>query len=280
MKNNNVIQMKKYTLLDKSLSAIKDKSINLLVLKGETGWGKTKTTLDYSKKNEINYEYINNYATPLSFYKLLYKNRKKDVLIFDDLQSINDTKIMSMIKAVCWVSEDNKRIINYYSTSKILEKEGIPNSFEFDASIILIFNNSFAGFEPILDRGVCINFDFSFKEKIKILENFQKGAKIEDDVLKYIKKNCNQATKNLSIRTAVILSNLKRAGYDFKMFAQEILKTDNEIQELINMSAEDWCKNSHKHLATYYRKCKKHNLPTPIQQKRKELKNKKIHTFK
>ena len=91
----------KYELLYKGLEAVSKGTINLLILKGLPGTGKTYSTLKYVKEHNINYEYVNNYATPLAFYKLLYENRNKDIIIFDDMQSAGDPKIKSMFKSVC-----------------------------------------------------------------------------------------------------------------------------------------------------------------------------------
>ncbi len=248
---------KKYELLDKSLKAVSEGTINLLILKGLSGTGKTYATLKYVKNNSLNYKYINNYATPLAFYKLIYENRNKDVLIFDDVQSINDPKIKSMLKSICGELDDNKRVVSYHSTSPILEKEGLPDSFELDVNIILIFNDDISGFEPIVNRGVSIDFFFDFKEMFEVLKTFKEVAGIEQVVMDYVEQNCNQATSNLSIRTLVILSKLHRAKYDFKLFAKEILKTDEGMRDLIEMSSKEWVNKTGMNRATYYRKKKK-----------------------
>ncbi len=248
---------KKYELLDEGLKALSESAINLLILKGGSGTGKTYTTLKYVKDNDLSYKYINNYATPLAFYKIVYENRNKDILIFDDVQSINDPRIKSMLKSICGELDDGKRIVSYYSTSPILEQNDLPPSFELDVNIVLIFNDSILGFEPIINRGITIDFFFNFKEMIEVLETFKESANIDEDVLEYVKQNCNEATSNLSIRTLVILSKLKEKGYDFKKFAGEILKTDEGLHDLIEMSREEWCDKNNKHIATYYRKKKR-----------------------
>jgi len=256
-------KIKKYQLLNESLEAIKGNTIKLLILKGEPGFGKTHSVLKYVKENKLNYKYVNNYATPLSFYQLLYENRKRDIIIFDDLQSMNDPKIKSMFKSICWESENNKRKINYHSTSFLLEKHNLPSSFEIsnhNLKIILIFNDNPLGFESIIGRGILISLNFSFDEKLEIFNSIKTKAKIDDDVLAYTQQNCNQATKNLSIRTLVILSDLKKAGHDFKLFADEILNKDDRISELINLSAKEWCDKNGHHRATYYRRKKRLNL--------------------
>lgn len=244
---------KKYELLNESLKALSKNAINLLVLKGHAGTGKTYTTLKYVKNNNLNYKYINNYATPLAFYKLVYENRNKDIIIFDDVQSINDPKIKSMLKSICGELDNGKRIVSYYSTSPILDKNGLPESFELDVNVILIFNDDISGFEPIINRGITIDFFFNFKEMVEVLEEFQKSAGIEQEVMDYVKQNCNQATENLSIRTLVILSKLHREKYDFKMFAKEILRKDEGFSDLIELSEKAWVDKTGMSRMTYYR---------------------------
>ncbi len=243
---------KKYELLNEGLKALSESAINLLILKGDAGTGKTYFTLKYVKDKNLNYKYINNYATPLAFYKIIYENRGKDIIIFDDVQSIGDQKIRSMLKSVCGELDNGKRIVSYYSTSPILEQNDLPPSFELDVNIVLIFNDSISGFEPIVNRGITIDFFFNFQEMIGVLEDFQKSAGIENEVLDYVKKNCNQATSNLSIRTLVILSKLHRKDYDFKLFAKEILNTDKGLSDLIELSEKEWCDETGMSRATYY----------------------------
>ena len=245
---------KKYELLNEGLKALSESAINLLILKGPAGTGKTYTTLKYVKDNNLNYKYVNNYATPLAFYKLIYENRGKEVIIFDDTQSINDPRIKSMLKSICGELDNGRRIVSYHSTSQILEQNNLPPSFELDVNVVLIFNDDISGFEPIINRGITIDFFFNFKEMIDVLETFQESANIEQEVLDYVKENCNEATSNLSIRTLVILSKLYRKDYDFKLFADEILKTDTGLSDLIELSEKEWCDKTGMNRATYYRK--------------------------
>lgn len=252
--------MNKYKLLNESLKAIKEGVINLLVLKGEPGFGKTYTTLEYCKENGINHKYINTYTTPLSFYKLLYDNKEKDILVFDDLSSISDPTIKAMFKALCWGDEKKERIIHYYSTSPILEKEGLPESFEFQPRIVLIFNKPPIDFESIINRGVEIAFNFTFKQKLQIFNNVQAEADISQEILDYVKIECNEATQNLSIRSLIILSKLHAKKYDWELFAKEILKKDEDLGDLIRMGATDWCHSTGLSRRTYYRRRKSRKL--------------------
>ena len=253
------ITNEKYKLLNESLKAISDDKINILILVGEAGMSKTFNTLSFLKEKNVNHRYINSYSTPLSFYEILYKNSDKEIVVFDDISSIGNPLIISLLKSACW-SSDNRKIVSYYSTSKVLETRQLPENFDFKARVILIFNRGLSGYESIINRGVKIDFNFSFQEKLKIFEEIKQEAEIEDDVFNYVKVNCNEATKNLSIRTLVIFSTLKRSGFDFKIFAKEMLSTDEEIELLRTMNYKEWSEVTGKNIRTYYRKKKKHNL--------------------
>ena len=247
------ITNEKFKLLEESLKAVSNGNINILTLYGNPGTGKTYTTLEYLKEQSVNYEYINSYATPLSFYELLWKNRYKDVVIFDDLYGVNNPIILAMLKSACWIS-NGSRIVSYYSTSSKLDLHGLPENFEFKPNIILIFNKLIQGYGPITNRGVTINFNFNFDDKIKIFDELKDV--LDEDVLDYVKLNCNESTTNLSVRTLVILSNLKIAGQDFKLFAKEMLKPDEDKQLLISLSADEWADETGYHKRTYYRRKK------------------------
>ena len=263
------MENKKFLLLTESLKAIKKDCINLLVVRGEAGTGKSRTILDFLKKEKVNFDYFSSYTTPLYFYKLLYENKDKDVLVFDDLEGIADFKIISMLKSLCWNPENKEREISYFSTSEKLEDNGLPTNFKTNARIILIFNNNLRYFEPIINRGVIIDFNFNFKEKLSIFEEMKEKANIDKEVLDYVKSNCNESTENLSLRSLVILSNLKKKGFDFKLFAGEILKNDEDFSLLLSKltrchavkdACEEWVKETGKSERTFYRVKKKFNL--------------------
>jgi len=259
----------KFFLLTESLKAIKKDCLNLLVVRGEAGTGKSKTILDYLKKEKVNFNYFSSYTTPLYFYKLIYENKDKDVLIFDDIEGISDLKIIAMLKSLCWNPDNEERELNYFSTSEKMGDYGLPSSFKTKSRIILIFNNDLRGFEPVINRGVCIDFNFNFKEKLSIFEEIKKKANIDEEVLNYIKSTCNEGTENLSIRSLVILSNLKRNGFNYKLFSKEILKNDDNFNLLLTKltrcqavkdACDEWVKETGKSERTFFRMKKKFNL--------------------
>jgi hypothetical protein len=215
--------------------------------------GKSFRVIEYLKGKKINFEYLNTYSSPLAFYRFLYENKDKDIIIFDDLHGTSDPLIKSMFKSACGELSNGTRIVSYNSTTPILEKEGLPSSFEVNAGIVLIFNEILLGFEPIINRGVNIKFNFSFKDKITIFEGLVNSEVIDDEVLDYVKSFCNASTRNLSIRTMVMLSRLKKDNYDFKKVAEEILEDNEDILDLMKLDEKEWCDKHGKHRSTFYR---------------------------
>lgn len=224
----------KYKLLDVSLNAMEKGAFNLLVARGDPGMGKTHKVLDFVKKKDISHAYIKTYSTPLKFYELLYKNKDKKIIIFDDLANIGDAKILGMLKSACWGVHSDSREVSYHTTSKAFEKLNIPDNFEVKASIILIFNGVLSSFEPIANRGINIDFNFTFTEKLAIFKGLEDDDEIDKEIIEYVNKSCSEATRNLSIRSLVILSKIKRKGFDWEVFANEILKVDEEVQLLLD----------------------------------------------
>jgi len=260
-----MIEHKKYKLLEQGLKAVSSGTINLLILRGDAGVGKSYTTLQYLKEKKVNHIYLHSYSTPLSFYKHLYENRNRDVIIFDDLEGLEDKKIISMLKNCCW-DADGKREVSYSSTSEKLSDYKLPQSFILKANIILICNALPQDFKAILNRSLFVNFKFSYEDKLLIFNDVMSDANIDQEVLDYVKEKCNGLTHNLSIRTLVILSKLKNAKNEWQSFAEELLFIDEDEQKLFNIIQSTqtikeaevlWCKETGKSRMSFYRLKKK-----------------------
>ena len=252
----------KYELLDASLKAMNQGAFNLLIARGNPGMGKTHKILDFVKSEGLDYTYVKTYSTPLRFYELLYKNKDKKIIIFDDLSNLGDPKILGMLKSACWSVLGEDREINYHTTSKAFEKLKIPEQFKVDASIVLIFNNIPPGFEAISNRGVNINFDLKFNDKIVVFKELVDTKDIDEEIIKYVEESCSEATKNLSIRSLVILTDIKKKGFDWMIFAKEMLRADSEVKLLIDLvsnhkkledACTEWMKQMGKSRSTFMR---------------------------
>lgn len=127
-----------------------------LIVSGPAGLGKSYTVEDCLKQtdpNGINYTIIKGYVKTTGLYKTLWQYRNKgQVIVFDDADSIfYDDVSLNMLKAVCDTNDTRK--VSYLADYTLIDSESaekIPNSFDFEGSIIFITN---LDFDHMVDRG-------------------------------------------------------------------------------------------------------------------------------
>jgi len=103
-----------------------------------------KTSLfDQLTNSRTRYEVVKGAMTALGLYAVLYKySDAKNVLVFDDCDSVfADDLALNILKAA--LDSGKSRKICWNSDSSLLNREGIPNSFEFKGSAIFITNLKF-----------------------------------------------------------------------------------------------------------------------------------------
>jgi len=88
-------------------------------------------------------EVVKGSATALGLYSTLYKYSDPNcVLVFDDCDSILlDDVALNLLKGA--LDSGKKRKISWLSDSSLLRREGIPDSFTFNGSVIFITNLKF-----------------------------------------------------------------------------------------------------------------------------------------
>jgi hypothetical protein len=126
--------------------------IRAMIVTGPPGVGKSfgvekeleKASLfDKISGRKIRSEVVKGAATAIGLYQLLYQYSDKDcVLVFDDCDSLFfDDLSLNLLKAA--LDSGKRRRINWNSESSVLNREGIPNSFDFKGSIVFITNLKF-----------------------------------------------------------------------------------------------------------------------------------------
>ena len=104
----------------------------------EGGISKTFSILKTLKQELKSEEFtrINSYSTPLELYRILYHNRDKKVIVFDDVHNIWRNKLMvSILKNA--LDTTTNRIVQYNTTS---DKCDVPASFKMNAGLIIVSN--------------------------------------------------------------------------------------------------------------------------------------------
>lgn len=236
---------------------------NSLIIEGTGGLGKTHEVLKTLSESGIEWEYINSYSTPLSFYQLLYEKNNK-VLVLDDITGLLNTEIgISILKGALWGVND-KRYISYYSTS---DKLTIPNKFEFTGKIIFLVNSlkNNPELDALKTRALYCKLDFSFEDIKKIIMAIAKGDN-RQEVAEYIIEIATPATKELNLRTLIkgysIYEYAKSIGQDWKNLIDKLLETDEEKAMVLKLHKEcgtakleiqKWVELTGRSARTYYR---------------------------
>jgi len=137
----------RFNILDDMAKATIAGDIRAMIVSGPPGVGKSygveqqmeKASLfDQLTNSRTRYEVVKGAMTALGLYAVLYKySDAKNVLVFDDCDSVfQDDLALNILKAA--LDSGKSRRICWNSDSSLLNREGIPNSFEFKGSCIFI----------------------------------------------------------------------------------------------------------------------------------------------
>lgn len=142
----------RFSILDEMTNAAIDGLIRGLVVSGPPGIGKSygiEALIDQANIANIITDNVDEKAvygvergsaTPISLYKLLYEySNEGSVLVLDDSDTIlYEETSLNLLKAV--LDSSKKRRVSWRAESRVLEREEIPDTFEFKGSIIFITN--------------------------------------------------------------------------------------------------------------------------------------------
>lgn len=212
-----------------------------VIIEGEAGLGKTYSILDYFNKEykEENYTYLSGYVTPLSFYKFLWENKEKTIII-DDVVGIHNQKVMSLLKSVLF-STNGKRSVSYLTTFK--EAQELPSTFIFEGKIIYLTNKFPSGYDEdaVKSRAFFYNLNFSFPEikalLFEMLESKEKDYNIVLKVKQIINDCAGISLKDFNFRMLDKLIGMCKI-FDFataKSLFCEISQIDDDLQLIYDL---------------------------------------------
>lgn len=141
-----------FQMLDKATDACSRGIMRGLVVSGPPGIGKS---FGVEKQLEVanmfrtiagkdpKYEVIGGSISAVDLYKKLYHNRGADhVVVFDDCdQVLFVEECLNLMKAA--LNSGEKRRVQWNKESRVLAVDDIPNSFDFEASVIFLSNIDF-----------------------------------------------------------------------------------------------------------------------------------------
>ena len=141
----------RFNIMDAMTQAVVEGIVRSMIVVGPPGVGKSygivkkleEANLFNMIGGDVRYEVVKGATTALGLYAKLYEySREGDVLVFDDCDSIlMDELSLNILKAA--LDTNKKRVLHWNSDSKLLQREGIPNKFEFKGACIFITNIKF-----------------------------------------------------------------------------------------------------------------------------------------
>ena len=248
--------------LAKFIKLLLKSNIKGLIVIGPHGVGKTSTTFkmlfDMNKKFGI----IKGYTTPLRLYQILYEN-KNGIVVIDDLICLWKPEIVGLLLAS---TDTSSGYVSWFSSSKALERLGLPESFTFDGKIIILTNKLPNTIEAkgLLSRCFLCNL-WTPKDVFKeIVKEMYKTKQFGKELIKATNK-LGDVFKEISFRT---LEKLRIAFEEQREIGFEVLKDmiDKEAFILVKLESEcsdknetvkRWCEITGKSRASYYRKRRK-----------------------
>jgi len=202
-------------------------SLSGLILLGPPGVGKSFIVASVLRELGVSFVVVSSYTTPLALYEILYTNRDK-VVVFDDACNILDnSKAKAMLLAGLWQNTSESRVIEYNSSSALLEERGLPTSFEFTGSIILGVNELPIKIQSIKSRCLFYYFNPCYEELIQLMLELCNVYNLGDQAFNFIKTHCTRFVSNLDFRIVSKMASLMKTNDDW----EELLLTQLVVDE-------------------------------------------------
>jgi hypothetical protein len=228
-----------FSMLDEMTDATAQGIVRGMVISGPPGIGKSygvMKTLEEAnfhlrlKDKEEQYEVIKGSASAIGLYKKLYLNRKAGfVTVLDDCDSVLfDEQSLNLLKAA--LDSGEKRRLSWLAESSALRKEDIPDTFDFEGSIIFLTNLDFertkssklsAHLEAIVSRCHYIDLEVSglrdqllrIKQIVRagMLDKYSLSTQEKHEVVEFIFENAEHL-KEISLRTVKKAADLAQAA--------------------------------------------------------------------
>ena len=227
----------RFDIMDSMTQAVVDGVVRSMIVVGPPGVGKSfnvvkklaEANLFNAIAGDIRYEVVKGATTALGLYAKLYEySREGDVLVFDDCDSIlMDELSLNILKAA--LDTNKKRTIHWNSDSKLLQREGIPNKFDFKGSCIFITNIKFDNIRSaklrdhlsaLESRSHYIDLSMNtMRDKLLRIKQIARSGELfkeyrfengeEQEILTYMEE-CQTRLREMSLRCAVKLADLRK----------------------------------------------------------------------
>jgi len=227
----------RFDILDSMTQAVVDGVVRSMIVVGPPGVGKSFNVVKKLEEanlfnmigGDIRFEVVKGATTALGLYAKLYEYSKEgDVLVFDDCDSIlMDELSLNILKAA--LDTNKKRTIHWNSDSKLLQREGIPNKFDFKGACIFITNIKFDSIRStklrdhlsaLESRSHYIDLSMNtMRDKLLRIKQIARSGELfkgynfengEDQEILSFMEECQTRLREMSLRCAVKLADLRK----------------------------------------------------------------------
>ena len=233
----------RFQVLEDMTRAVKKGQVRAMIVSGPPGVGKSFGVEAVLSKHDTmaniagneklkKYEVVKGAMSALGLYKKLFEfSGSKNILVFDDCDSVLlDDLSLNILKAA--LDSGKKRMIHWNTESHALNRDGIPDSFEFKGGAIFITNIKFDNvksrklrdhLEALESR--CHYLDLTIdteREKIlrirQIIEDgmldvYEFGDEGRESVINFIDEN-KTSLRELSLRMVLKIADLRASFPD------------------------------------------------------------------
>lgn len=259
-----------FAMLDKITDAAARGVVRGLVVSGPPGIGKSfgvEKQLDAANmlrkldgKDPL-YEVISGGVSSIGLYQKLYYNRgAKQVLVFDDCDGVLfEEECLNLLKAA--LNSGDKRRICWNKESRVLATEDIPESFDFEGSILFLSNVDFdrtiakgsriaAHLEAIMSRCHYLDLEISSQRdkllRIKqivrdgMLTPYEFTQQQEDAIVSFVMDNA-EYLRELSLRMVKKVADFVKADPNgwYEMAEATCLSKEAKFKRLLERKQQE-----------------------------------------
>lgn len=230
----------RFQILEDMTFAVKKGHVRAMIVSGAAGvgksWGVENVLSDYQLMADIandqklrQFEVVKGKISALGLYAKLYQYRdKNNVIVFDDIDDVlMEEACLNILKAA--VNTSGSCTVHWNTDSRKLDREDIPNSFDFRGGLIFITNinlgdvrskRTASHIRALESR--CHTIDLTIHTQREILLRIRQLVKdgmldrygfeqeTVDEILNFIEDNKGKA-EVLDLRTVIKLADLCRA---------------------------------------------------------------------
>lgn len=228
----------RFDILEDMALSVKEGDVRSMIVVGPPGVGKSygvqskleQASLFDQVAGEQKYQVVKGAMTALGLYLKLYEySSRGSVLVFDDCDSVlMDELSLNILKAA--LDSGKKRMIYWNADSRLLAREGVPNSFEFKGGVIFITNLKFDNIrsKKLQDHlaalqsrchYIDLTLDTERDKYLRIKQIANTGKLFQDydfdqseqlEILEFMLDNAKRL-REMSLRTALKLADLRKS---------------------------------------------------------------------